>query len=42
MPDEPEVRDVMHEGEDEDEEHEVPADLLELYVALEAKEAGLL
>lgn len=41
MADEPENQE-MHEGEDEDDSHEVPADLLELHVALEAKEAGLL
>lgn len=32
----------MHEGEGEGEDHEVPVDLLELYVAIEAQEAGLL
>lgn len=42
MTEEPEVREEMHEGEGEDEDHEVPADLLELHVALEAQEAGLL
>lgn len=43
MPDdeeEVEVREDSTEGDDE--EHEVPEDLLELSVALEAKEAGLL
>lgn len=39
---ETEVRDEMHEGEGEDEDHTVPADLLDLHVAIEAKEAGLL
>lgn len=39
---EPEVRDEMHEGEEEDDDHTVPSDLLDLHVALEAKEAGLL
>lgn len=32
----------MHEGEGGDEDHSVPVDLLELHVALEAQEAGLL
>lgn len=35
-----EVREESTEGDDED--HHVPADLLDLHVALEAKEAGLL
>lgn len=35
-----EVRPDSTEGDDE--EHEVPTDLLDLHVALEAKEAGLL
>lgn len=39
---EPEERDEMHEGEGEDDDHAVPTDLLDLYVALEAQEAGLL
>lgn len=37
----PEVED-LHEGEDDEESHSVPLDLLELHVALEAKEMGLL
>lgn len=32
----------LHEGEGEKDDHEVPKDLLQLHVALEAKEAGLL
>lgn len=38
----PEVREDMHEGEGDDDDHLVPVDLLELHVAIEAKEAGLL
>lgn len=46
MPDDevPEL-DELHEGEDFDGDHgthDVPEDLLELHVALEAEEAGLL
>lgn len=37
-----EERDEMHEGEEDDEDHEVPLDLLELHVAIEARDAGLL
>lgn len=37
-----EIREDMHEGEEEDDEHTVPEDLLELHVALEAQKAGLL
>lgn len=37
-----EVKNESHEGEDDDEGHEVPSDLLELHVALEAQEAGML
>lgn len=40
MPKEPDVQDPETEGDDED--HHVPEDLLQLHVAIEAKEAGLL
>lgn len=42
MANQAEIREEMHEGEEDDKEHMVPEDLLQLHVALEAKEAGLL
>lgn len=43
MPDEEEEVEVREDStEGDDEEHEVPTDLLDLHVALEAQEAGML
>lgn len=42
MADNQQPPEVLDSTEGDDEEHGVPTDLLELHVALEAKEAGLL